>query len=344
MSERPRRSLTRPPTERQEPTGVTADGLVTVGPGGPLPLMMRPHVEGVDLVEWSAGAVEYLRATLGTHGAILFRGFGPPDLGRFAAFVRAISGEPLEYRERSSPRTHIADGVYTSTEYPADQPIFLHNENSYAHTWPATLFFLCAVPPQQGGETPLADCRRVFDAIDPEIRQRFIERKVLYVRNFSDELGLPWPTVFGTDDRTVVEARCREAGYEVRWRGATGLRTRRIGPAALRHPRTGEWVWFNHATFFHVTTLPEAVRQPLVAQFADADLPNHTYYGDGSPIEPEVVEQLRHAYRQATVKQPWHAGDILLVDNLLVAHGREPFTGPRQIRVAMAEPRGADSR
>jgi alpha-ketoglutarate-dependent taurine dioxygenase len=340
VTEQKRRSLTKPAAS-PPPTEVTSDGLVVcatpVG-GGRLPLVMRPYVDGVDLAVWAGRARNFLRATLVTHGAILFRGFGAPDLATFGAFVRAVAGEPLEYRERSSPRTHVADRIYTSTEYPSDQPIFLHNENSYAHTWPALICFACVVPAQQGGETPLADCRRVFAAIDPAVRRRFIDKKVLYVRNFSDQVGLSWQTVFGTSDRAEVEARCRAGGYEVQWTGASGLRTRRLGPAALRHPRTGEWTWFNHATFFHVSTLPDAVGEALRSQFADEDLPNNTYYGDGTAIEPEVLERLRDAYRGATVKQPWQAGDVLLVDNVLVAHGREPFVGPRQIRVAMAEP------
>jgi alpha-ketoglutarate-dependent taurine dioxygenase len=42
-------------------------------------------------------------------------------------------------------------------------------------------------------------------------------------------------------------------------------------------------------------------------------------------------------YREAAVCFAWQKGDLLMVDNMLVAHGRAPFTGPRRILVAMAE-------
>jgi hypothetical protein len=63
----------------------------------------------------------------------------------------------------------------------------------------------------------------------------------------------------------------------------------------------------------------------------------NTYYGDGSPIEPKVLDQLRAAYNAETVSFPWQKGDLLMLDNMLVAHGRSPFVGPRQILVGMAE-------
>jgi alpha-ketoglutarate-dependent taurine dioxygenase len=105
-----------------------------------------------------------------------------------------------------------------------------------------------------------------------------------------------------------------------------------------RHPVTGETVWFNHATFFHVSTLEPMLRDALLAEFDPDDVPTNSCYGDGSPIEADVLDLLRAAYRDATVAFPWQEGDILLIDNMLAAHGRSPFTGPRKVVVAMAEP------
>lgn len=340
MTDEPRRRLGRPMAGRTAIT-VQGDDLVVVDPpsaGRSLPATVRPAVDGVDLTAWAAANRERITSMLDQHGAILLRGFQGADLPGLPPFVRAVAGDPLEYRERSSPRTHVADNVYTSTEHPADQAIFFHNENSYAHSWPLKLFFLCSVAPQQGGETPIADCRRIYRDLDPALRDRFEQKRVRYVRNFSDDLSLSWQTVFGTSDRDQVTATCRSAGYDVQWKGANGLRTTRIGPAVARHPRTGERSWFNHAAFFHVTTLEPAVQEALLAQYAEDDLPNNTYYGDGSPIEASVLEEIRGAYHAASVAFPWQLGDVLLVDNVLVAHGRAPFAGPRRIHVAMAEP------
>ena len=80
------------------------------------------------------------------------------------------------------------------------------------------------------------------------------------------------------------------------------------------------------------------LREVLLEEFAEEDLPTNTYYGDGSRIEPEVLEELREAYRQETIAFPWQAGDVMVLDNILTAHGRGPYSGPRKILVTMADP------
>jgi alpha-ketoglutarate-dependent taurine dioxygenase len=111
-----------------------------------------------------------------------------------------------------------------------------------------------------------------------------------------------------------------------------------VRPAVARHPRTGEPVWFNHATFFHVSTLDEPVGRRMLEELGEEGLPNHTFYGDGRPIEPEVMEHLRATYLREKTSFPWRQSDILMLDNMLVAHGREPFAGPRRVTAGMADP------
>ncbi len=319
---------------------VSSEALVRFGAlsTGGLPLLVEPASQGVDLAGWAASSRSLLEEKLQRHGGILFRGFnlqGPEDL---EAFIRAVSGQSLEYRERSSPRTEVKGNIYTSTDYPADQQIFLHNENSYQKEWPLKIFFLCRQAAEQGGETPIADCRKVLARIAPEIQQRFASRQWMYVRNFGSGFGLSWQTVFQTTDREVVERHCREKGIQLEWKEGDRLRTRAVRPAIARHPATGEPIWFNHATFFHVSTLAPALREALSAELVEDELPANTYYGDGAPIEPEVMEHLREAYRGETISFPWQPGDLLMLDNMLVAHGRAAYAGPRQILVGMAEP------
>lgn len=328
-------------SRRRRAVSVSSQELVETGllaTGQELPLVIRPAVPGVDLAAWAESHRERLTRDLEKHGGILFRGFDIPDVDVFQETVRAISGDLLEYKERSSPRHEVSGKVYTSTDYPPDQPIFLHNENSYQQVWPMRLFFFCNVEPGSGGETPIADVRKVHDKVPEEIRQRFADKKWTYVRNFGSGLGLDWQTVFQTDDREVVEEYCKTRGIELEWKEGGRLRTRATRPAASRHPETGDDVWFNHATFFHVSTLTPAIREALLSQFASEDLPANTYYGDGTEIEPETLETLRSIYREETIKFPWQKGDLLMLDNMLVAHGREPFAGQRQILVGMADP------
>ncbi len=305
--------------------------------GGRLPLVAEPVGAGVDLKVWAAANREMLEARLLEHGGILFRGFDLHGAEDLEAFIHAVSGTALEYRERSSPRTAVKGSIYTSTDYPPSYPIFLHNENSYQKAWPRKIFFFCAQPSAVGGETPIADCRAVLARIPAAVRERFAASQWMYVRNFGDGFGLPWQTVFQTADKEAITAHCRDNGIEVEWKDDDRLRTRAVRPALARHPRTGEMVWFNHATFFHVSTLEPAVREGLLAEFAADDLPANTYYGDGTEIPPETMEQLRAAYRAETVAFPWQRGDLLMLDNMLVAHGRAPYAGTRQILVGMAE-------
>ena len=330
---------------RRKAVSVSQEDLVRTGSlegGSPLPLVVQPAFPGVRLADWAASNRERIEQWIDRHGGVLFRDFGLSTPDDFQAVVRAVSGDLLEYKERSSPRHAVSGKVYTSTDYPPDQPIFLHNENSYQNTWPMRIFFYCQVEPGEGGATPIADTRKVFGRLSPELRARFRERGWMYVRNFGDGFGLDWRTVFQTDDRAAVEAYCRDNGMRLEWKDGGRLRTRAVRPTAVAHPRSGEDVWFNHATFFHVTTLSDSVREALLAEFDEADLPANSYYGDGTPIEPETLDELRAAYREETVEFPWRKGDLLALDNMLVAHGRAPFKGQRQILVAMAEPESWD--
>lgn len=306
--------------------------------GSLLPLIIQPAVDGVNVEQWVRQNREGIERSLRRHGAILFRNFGVLTAERFARFVAAVTDDMIEYRERSSPRSQVGDKVYTSTDYPPDQHIFLHNEHSYSKTFPLKLFFGCVRAAQEGGETPLADTRRVMRHISQKVMERFAEKKWMYVRNFGDGFGLPWQTVFQTTDRAAVEKYCRRAGVEYEWKEGNRLKTRQVRPATATHPRTGETLWFNHITFFHISTLEAGTREALQAEFRDEDLPNNTYYGDGSAIEASVMEELREAYRKEMVVFPWQEGDVIVLDNMMTAHGRKPYAGPREVIFSMAEP------
>jgi alpha-ketoglutarate-dependent taurine dioxygenase len=303
-----------------------------------LPLIIKPSVNGVNLIDWAANNLEFINSQLLQHGAILFRNFNLNYVVEFEKLIATICGEVLEYRYRASPRSRISGRIYTSTDYPADQSIFPHNEHAYSPVFPGKIFFYCLYPAEVGGETPIGSCQKIFERIDPEIRDRFIEKKVMYVRNFGDGFGLPWQTVFQTTDKAEVENYCHQNGLEFEWKENNRLRTRQVSPAIVKHPSTGEITWFNHATFFHISTLPAPIRNAMLAEFKEEDLPNNTYYGDSSPIEPETLEKLRDAYLQEMVTFSWQKSDILMLDNLLAVHGRQPYIGSRKVVVGMAEP------
>ena len=183
--------------------------------GSTLPLVFQPRLNAVDLVEWAGHHRARIEQELLKHGAVLFRNFKVDGAAGVSEFARVFAPELMDYREPSTPRSQVKDKVYTSTEYPADRSILLHNEMSYSDAWPMKVWFCCELAAKEGGETPIADSRQVFNLLDPEVRKRFAEKQVMYVRNFGDGFGLSWQTVFGTTSREEVEALCRRAGNRV---------------------------------------------------------------------------------------------------------------------------------
>jgi len=324
----------------RKPVAVSSEDLVatdTFDSSHGLPLVISARRKNLDPLAWTKANRSVLAKHLLKHGAILLRGFAMNRPEQFRELVESVSGDALPYRERSSPRSRVIENIYTSTDYPSDQRIFPHNEHSYAISFPQKLYFWCEIAAQQGGETPLADTRRILARIDPRVVDEFREKGWLYVRNYTPHFGLSWQTAFQTEDRARVEAYCREAAIECEWT-EHGLRTRQKRPAIATHPVSNEPVWFNHATFFHISSVEPELRRQLLTMYDESDLPNHTYYGDGSPIEDWAVQHLREAYLNELVAFPWQTGDVVIIDNMLTAHAREPYVGPRRILFAMAEP------
>lgn len=298
-------------------------------------IQLQPAVEGVSLLQWLETNKSSVLEKLQTTGAVLFRGFDQLSIETFEQLLTKLSGQLVDYSYRSTPRNQVSGKIYTSTHYPAHQTIALHNEMSYSRQWPMTIGFFCVQPAGEGGETPLADSRKIFAKIDPEIREEFIRKQVMYVRNYDDDaLDLSWREVFQTDSRAEVESYCLKAGMKAEWNGDKQLRTSQVCQAAIKHPLTGEMVWFNQAHLFHVSSLDQDVRD-LLKSTSRGNEPRNAFFGDGSAIDEAVLDHIRSVYEKEKVTFPWQQGDVLILDNILKAHGRNPYRGPRQIVVGM---------
>ena len=318
---------------RREHLSLTKTGLLDGG----MPLCVTPTEGRLDLIEWAIHQKSFIENELLKVGAILFRGFELGGIEALEHFItKVISPEILHYTNRSTPRKRVKGGIYTATEYPADQTIPLHNETAYDASWAMKIMFYCVQPPEQGGETPIADSRGVYRRIDPRVVRKFAEKGVMYVRNYG-ELDLSWREVFQTEHKEEVESHCRQKGIAFEWLGENQLRTRQVSQGVARHPVTGEMVWFNQAHLFHVSNLKPEVRKSLRSIMDEERLPRNAYWGDGSRIESAILEEVREAYRAETRKFSWEAGDVMLLDNMLTAHGRMPFQGNRQVVVGLAE-------
>lgn len=306
--------------------------------GCELPIMISPSRTGVSLSNEFECRRNQIEEAVSRVGGVLLRGFDVSSIEAFRQFAASFGRPLLSYDFGSTPRTAVGGGVYTSTEYPAHQHIPLHNEQAYTREWAMKLWFHCVTVADSGGETPIADSRAVCRAIPQEIREQFAEG-ILYVRNYGD-FDVPWQQVFNTDSRNDVESYCLRTGIQWEWRSDGGLRTRQLCQGVEQHPVTGETVWFNQGHLFHISNQQPEVREMLEELLGIENLPRNVYYADGSPIPDTVFDEIRRVLEEQTVIFPWQAGDILMLDNMLVAHGRTPFIGERKVVVAMAEAHG----
>ncbi|GLZ41922.1 TauD/TfdA family dioxygenase [Actinokineospora sp. NBRC 105648] len=301
--------------------GGTALALYTVDDRGALPRL------GGELDE-----------ALTRHGAVLVRGLGLATADDFGQAVRVFGEPATSYRGGNTPRSTVATGVFTSTEYPARYPISQHNELSYAPRWPERLYFCCLVPAETGGATPVCDGRALLADLDPAVRERFTARGVEYRQHLHGGYGFgkSWQDTFETTDRAAVEEFLLGADAEFAWTADDDLRITQRRPATRAHPRTGEQVWFNQADQWHVSNLPGDEAALLVDAVGGEDnLPHNARYGDGSALTAADLAAVRDAARAHTLAVPWRSGDLLIVDNMLVLHGREPYTGDRRVLVGM---------
>jgi alpha-ketoglutarate-dependent taurine dioxygenase len=304
--------------------------------------------DGADPTEWLETRRAQLEAALSDCGAVLLRGFAFSSVDAFDRFLTATGGSRLAYTYRSTVRRLKGDRIYTATEYPAAADIMLHSENAYQSDWPMKLFFFCLTPAGSGGETPIASNIRVAAALPPDMLARFACLGLLYVRNYpnarsaeSDSLDLSWQTVFQTEEVGEVEEFCRSQGMSFEWKENSGLRTKQKRGALSPHPTTGKLLWFNQAHVMHVSNMKPEQEAALREVYEETDLPRNCYYGDGSPIERSVLDLVREAYVQQSHVFSWRSGDVMILDNMLVAHGRLPYIGKREVLLAMTDPYSA---
>jgi alpha-ketoglutarate-dependent taurine dioxygenase len=309
------------------------------GAASRLPLVVQADANADLRVHCDRHAEEIQRSLL-EHGAVLLRGF-TVNRAAFSELVERLWGARLDYTYRSTPRSAVADKVYTATLYPANRSIPLHCEEAYQTDWPLKIAFYCEQAATLGGETPLADMMAVTRRLDPALLARFRERGVQYVRTYAAGIDLPWTEVFQTHSRVEVERYCAVHDIEFSWRADGSLQTRQRCQGTARHPQLGLELFFNQAHLFHISSLGTELEAATLAALGESNLPRNAYFGDGAPIPRADLEAVRAALRRETVVFSWRNADVLLLDNMQVAHGRSPFKGARSVLVAMSQPYSA---
>ncbi|MFF8659200.1 TauD/TfdA family dioxygenase [Streptomyces huasconensis] len=305
------------------------------------PLEVDPGSAGVP--SNPQGLAEFLRGQdvtrlLAQEKAVVFRGFGiDAESASYDMAADLLLANRLAYVHGNSPRTKVGRNVYTSTEYPAEFQISMHNEMSYSHRWPRRILFCCAVPAATGGATPVVDGALWLAALDPEVREAFASG-VRYTQNLHDGMGFgkSWQATFETEERAEVEAFLDGTGAQWQWRADGSLRITRTAPATVEHPVTGAEVWFNQADQWHPAGTGEEAAL-LAEMLPEEELPQSVGFADGSPIPAAYITHVQETGLRLAVDVDWRRGDLLLVDNVAAAHGRRPYSGRRRVLVAMSD-------
>ncbi len=293
---------------------------------------------GTAVDAWLAEHTGALRALVLKHGAILLRGFGVASPEQFRSYAKILC-PALFANYADLPTVGSVASVYKSTPYPAEAVIEFHNEGSHLSTWPTSQFFYCRVPSPVGGETAVADGRAVLRRLPDDLKAR-LAGGLQYVRHFHEGLDKSWQEFFGTENRDEVLRICETSGMTAQWRPSGTLRVTRIADCLKKHRSTGEAIPFHQALLFHPVMLDPDTRNLLTELVGADELPRDLRYGDGSTISDEDLMRLHGVYQSVAVPVVWQNGDLVMIDNELVAHSRWPFSGPRELFVAMGEMQG----
>ncbi|BBN81296.1 hypothetical protein PA25_12810 [Pseudoalteromonas sp. A25] len=301
----------------------------------PFPLLVECQSNTLDPLTWARQNQTQIMNWLQTHGGIVFRGFNLPTALEFEQFCLAIYPQ-LYAMYGDLPKNDIGNKIYKSTPYPNEQMIMYHNESSHQSQWPRRQWFYCSQNAAVGGATPIVDCREMYLRLPVHIKEKLEEKQLCYIRNFSS-LDVSWQHFFKTDSKQLVESICKDSSIDFQWYGDDNLRISQVCPAVIVHPITHEKSFFNQIQLHHYSFLEEDVKQHFLETGGIENLPRNVCYGDQEPLEQEVIDVISELYEACAVRFDWQKGDVVMLDNMLAAHARDPFEGERKIAVAMGD-------
>jgi alpha-ketoglutarate-dependent taurine dioxygenase len=334
------------------------------------PLIITPETTGSktvdDLLSYLNWNQDFIAQQLRQYGAILFRGFEVVRPVDFEAIAKMLDSDLKNDYLGTSPRNIIpgTEYVFSASELPPHYPIMQHCEMSFLPTAPRKIMFYCHVAPEFGGETPICDFRKVAQSLRPDVKDAFMKRGIRVIRNYAGpgqkSKGVfqlkPWEDMFQTTDKMVVERKSAENNIRVEWHENDSLRLISEQDAFKKHPETGELAWFNHLQVFHIYGAAIeyskiARRQKtwnawktnillqgmtLAKKWLEAPMQRamHVCYADGGEIPGKYIQHVQDIIWDKMYFLKWQQGDVIVLDNFSMAHGRMPYKGPREIYVS----------
>ena len=281
------------------------------------------------------------------------RNCGVKSPEEFRSVITMILGsKPIDYRGEGS-RHQVIEGVYTSTEAPSEYKIPLHHELSCTKNPPRYISFYCEVEPlAETGQTILAKTESVNSAIAsiPTLWEAFDGKTLRYISRHPCAGSLfckinpthkPWQEMFETNDPLEVERICKEEGFEYEW-SSEWIEVRRLIPALRQADEHFPFsYWFNQAHLYHPNPrMHGGYLKDFFVHLIYIDPSTRPYdiaFADGSEIPQEVIYEIYDILDSQTIKFNWKEGDVLILDNFKMMHGRAPYKGKRRILAALTQ-------
>lgn len=295
---------------------------------------LQIQLHGQSLAEYLHAHGEHLARELLGRGSLLLRGPAPLTAVAFRQAAEVFIGEFFDSAGEHMPIKGQAR-IFNPVGYSPQHRLLWHNENSFNIRWPQIIAFGCVRPADEGGHSLLVDARAMMEALAGSVVEEFRRKRVRYIRRMGLGVDRDWKDIFGTASRAEVEARCAAQGCSYRWLGGNVLETVAERDATLTHPDTGVECWFNQIQHWHPRCLDPQDRRDLITLLGEERLPRDCCFGDGSRITDATMEHILETYAAQEWQIACRAGDVLIIDNVSVAHGRNGYKGPRELLVAM---------
>ena len=252
-----------------------------------------------------------------SHGLLLFRGF-EKDVETFTKFTDGLSTNFMDYAGGVFNRRVINNNPTVLSVNDFNDEIKLHGEMYYQKNIPKMLWFFCAQPASKGGATIVCDGKRFYNVLDDSLKELFSLKKLKFRAHLDKD---KWIKRFKTDDLSLVEQICQSNDYHLQVNEDESIDMCYVSPVI--HPgRNGEDMIFINSL------LPGMVFSPETISF-----------DDDSDIDSETMSKLNEIAEKVTVEINWQKGDILMVDNTRIMHGRRAFEDDkRDIYVRLCSP------
>lgn len=314
--------------------------------------------EKVTCKQWMALYKDQLLTDLTSHGVIYLRNFDMAKEDLVASVESILPENSLvnSYQGGVTGRPKVDRNLFLTTVIPSENAIQLHHEMSYLSNFPAKIFFYSNLPSEHGGATPITFSRRVKKDMDPKLFNEFKKRGVCYIRNYygqvkdSWKILLSWQKAFEVQSKSEFEIAAKKLGFEYEWIGEN-LRTWNVRPATTIHPVTGEEFLFTHAAILH-SYCADGISNPfkrsgtsaitkeesdIIDKMPMMEQPYLAAWGDTREIlSNEIIENLFSTYNRNKISLNWKKGDLMMIDNILAAHGRDPYIGDRETFALLA--------